>query len=317
MRFIKRKYEHLYEIKSPEKFDKQGKPKPVSIIGMDIDDLKDINIDVFETIKYKVYQVAYGYAKSLLITGQGGLGKSYDTEKALKETGKDYYSISGGISTAGLFELLFRRNGEIILFDDCDSVFDNPESINILKAALDSKPVRKISREIKTHFDTKGMTMKDIMANYLGDRERADNPHLFKSINQGRLPKSFTYTGRIIFISNLKGSEIDPTIITRVSAHVDVDLTHDEIMSRMRKIMKAVHKNVPMEKKEEVLRLVDYLSTNFVTRHPISIRGLINAIETRVANEFTTKIGGREIPMWQLLIKQDMLGKNPVRKPKD
>lgn len=243
---------------------------------------------------------------------------SYDTEQALEETRKDYYSVSGGISTAGLFELLFRRNGEIILFDDCDSVFDNPDSINILKAALDSKPVRKISRELKTHFDTKGMTMKDIMANYLGDRSKADNPTLFKSSNEGKLPKDFVYTGRIIFISNLKGSEIDPTIITRASAWVDVNLTHEEVIDRMRMVMKAVHKNVPMEKKEEVLNLIDFLNTNYITRSPLSIRGLINAIDTMKANDgLTTNFNGKKVPLWQVLIKRDMLGKNPVRKPKD
>lgn len=318
MRFItnRNRYNYLLrvnEIRSAYSNNDDGSER-VSIMDLDIEDLKSLRLDVFQEIELKVNQVAYGYANSLLITGSGGLGKSYDTEKALEKSNKDYESISGGISTAGLFELLFTRNGEIILFDDCDSVFDTQESVNILKAALDSKPTRKISRSIKTHFDTKGMTMDDIMANYTGDITKSHNRSLFDIKNKGKLPKTFIYTGKIIFISNLKGSEVDPTIITRVSAHVDVDLTHEEIINRMRMIIKNVRPNVPMEDKEEVLRLIDYLNTNYVTRYPITIRGLINAIDTRFANDFRTTINGKSIPMWQLLIKKDMLGNKIIKR---
>tara|TARA_R110000772_G_scaffold95789_2_gene194142 strand:+ start:456 stop:1478 length:1023 start_codon:yes stop_codon:yes gene_type:complete len=336
MKFVidKNRHEYLSRINEilanipPKNDNGDEKERPFSIADMDMDELDNLNLDVFDEIRLKVNQVAYGYANSLLITGQSGVGKSYDTEQALEKSNKEYESISGGVSTAGLFELLFVRNGEIILFDDCDSVFGSIESINILKSALDSKPIRKISRSIKSHFETKGMSQEDIMANYLGDytkmskSETSDNPnevarpHLFNIANKDKLPKNFIYTGRIIFISNFQKDEIDPTIITRASAHIDVNLTHDEIISRMRMVLKATYKNVPMEKKEEVLRLIDYLNTNYVTRHPLSIRGLINAIETRLANDFPTQINGRSIPMWQLLIKKNMLGKNSVRRPK-
>lgn len=329
MRFIIDKNKHEYLLRINEilsTIPEENRPDPNSIIGMDIDELNSINLDIFEEIKIKVNQVAYGYANSLVITGMSGVGKTHDTEEALDKSNKEYESISGGISTAGLFELLFTRNGEIILFDDCDSVFDTTDSVNILKAALDSKSVRKISRSLKTHFDTKGMSMEDIMANYEGDytkmsksevggnSNKAARPHLFNISNKGKLPKSFIYTGRIIFISNKKKSEIDPTIITRASAHIDVDLTHEKVLNRMRMVMRAIHPNISMQKKEEVLKLIDHLSTNYVTRHPITIRGLDNAIQTRISNDFMHQINGRSIPMWQLLIKNDMLGDNVIKR---
>ena len=289
--------------------------RPVTQSLMDMESLEDINIDVFEIIKYKVLQVAYGHAISLLITGQGGLGKSYEVEKALQDNRKEFEMISGGITSAGLFEFLFKHNGELVIFDDCDSVFGNIESVNILKAALDTKPVRKITRSVKGHFDVKGMTEQDIIANFEGDESKAQNKDLFDPSNKGKMPKAFVYTGRVIFISNLSSKEIDPTIITRTSAHIDVNLTHDEVIERMRNVMRHVHKDVPEHMKEETLQLMDFLSQNYVTRHPLTIRGFVNAIETRVANDKLTKeIGGKKYPVWQLLIKQDMLGANAVRR---
>jgi hypothetical protein len=331
MKFVinKNRHEYLRRINEvlaniPQNDDE--KPKPFSIADLNMDELDKLNLDVFDEIRLKVNQLAYGYAVSLVITGMSGVGKTHDTEQALINTNKDYESVSGGISTPGLFELLFTRNGEIILFDDCDSVFDNQDSINILKAALDSKKIRKISRSLKTHFDTKGMSQEDILANHLGDytkmskSEISENPnevarpHLFNISNKGKLPKNFIYTGRIIFISNYKKEDIDPTLVTRASANIDVKLTHDEVLARMKMILKFVYKNLSMDKKEEVLRLMDYLSTNYVTKNPLSIRGLINAIETRISNDFPTTINGRSIPMWQLLIKKEMLGKNAARR---
>tara|TARA_R110000772_G_scaffold20466_2_gene56675 strand:+ start:4214 stop:5191 length:978 start_codon:yes stop_codon:yes gene_type:complete len=307
---------HTTDNPNKEEFDEAGKPKTLNIMDMSVEDLDNINIDIFEILKYKVYQVAYGYATSLLITGQGGLGKSYDTEQALDDSKKPYESISGGISTAGLFELLFTRNGEIIVFDDCDSVFDSIDSVNILKAALDSKSIRKISRSLKTHFESKGMTLKDIMANYEGNIEKMGNKHLFDIKNKGKLPKTFPYSGRVIFISNLSSKDIDKVIIDRASAHIDVNLTHDEIINRMKMVIDVIHPDVPKEKKYKVLQLLDYLSTNYVTKKPLSIRGLLNAISTMISHDFTTKIGGRTIPMWQVLIKQDMIGKTVTRREK-
>lgn len=302
----------LESLEKDEEF-KDGRPIPLSLT--DLESLDDITIDVFELIKYKVLQVAYGHAKSLLITGLGGLGKSYEVEQALKENNKEYEMVSGGITTSGLYEFLFKYNGELIIFDDCDSVFGNLESVNVLKAALDTKPVRRISRPIKGYFNVKGMTQEDIMANYLGNENMSKNKSLFDVTNKGKMPQAFEYTGRIIFISNLTSKDVDPTIITRVSAHIDVSMTHDEVIDRMRMVMKHIHKDIPIKMKEEVLLLLDFLSRNYVTRHPLSIRGFGNAIETRVANDGLTKtIGSKVYPLWQIMIKQDMLGTNAVRR---
>lgn len=290
----------------------------VSIIDLPEDEVLDIKMDLFDLIKYKVYQIANPSSEtySLIITGLSGLGKTYDTEKALQDTRTDYKAITGGVSTSGLYDVLFRYHDKLILFDDCDSVFKSTDSVNMLKGALDSKKIRTLSREIATHFATDGMTMKDILGNHKGDKSIMDNPHLFDEKLEDKMPKNFNFTGRIVFISNLDGDEFDSALITRASAHIDIQMTRNEILDRMRKVMEKMHPEVSYEKKEEVLLLMDHLASTYKTRYPLSIRGLHNAIETRIMNDQLMNFGGKRIPRWQVMIKQDMVEKNAKRRKK-
>jgi hypothetical protein len=285
-----------------------------SIMDIPKEELYDLKLDVFELIREKVLQVAYGYANSLIITGGSGLGKTFEVTEALKESRANYKFVKGDITTSGLYELLFLNNDELIVFDDCDAVLTNVDP-NILKSALDSYPEREVSRELTSHFNTKNMSMKDILANYYGNQNEADNPKLFDPKNKGKLPKNFIFTGRVIFISNLKLKEVDANLITRATATIDVDLTHEEVLERLRKVMKAMKPKVPMEMKEEVLKLVDYLTMNFKTRHPLNIRTVANAIDTRTANDKRYKeIRGKRFPLWQLMIKEDLVGKKAEKR---
>ena len=74
--------------------------KPLSLIGMTDEELNETTIDVFEEIKAKTYQVRYGYANSLMITGQSGIGKTHTVREILKETDADYKFVAGDITTA-------------------------------------------------------------------------------------------------------------------------------------------------------------------------------------------------------------------------
>lgn len=68
-----------------------------------------------------------------------------------KLEGRDYIIQSGYISPLMLHELLskFKMSNQTIVFDDCDEVFNDPISTNLLKAAANTSSVRRVSYSSK------------------------------------------------------------------------------------------------------------------------------------------------------------------------
>lgn len=101
--------------------------------------------EIMEDITDVVNAVALGNVNGMMLSGKAGTGKTHTVTSALEKQSCHYVMISGSTSTPGIVETLYDNNNGVIVFDDCDSVFDEQESRNILKAALDTKKVRTIS----------------------------------------------------------------------------------------------------------------------------------------------------------------------------
>jgi len=201
--------------------------------------------EIMEDIADVVNAVALGNVNGLMISGKAGTGKTHTVTAALEKAGCQYQMISGSTSTPGIVETLYDNNNGVIVFDDCDSVFDEQESRNILKAALDTKKTRTISY------------MKKNPKFY--DPEKIMSPEQLEEVETaGRIPNRFEFTGRIIFISNLKKEKLDPDgAIRSRSLIIDVspdDLTIMERMKRMLKFMEPM--DMPMSEKEEVFEFI-------------------------------------------------------------
>ena len=150
---------------------------------------------------------ARNVVRGLVVSGPPGIGKSFGVEKQLeaanmfrKLQGKDpkYEVISGGISSIGLYQKLYynRSPEQVLVFDDCDGILFDEESLNLLKAALNSGDKRRIcwNKESRT------LAVEDI-------------------------PEQFDFEASIIFLSNI---DFERTINkgSRVAAHLEA------IMSR-------------------------------------------------------------------------------------
>jgi hypothetical protein len=142
---------------------------------------------------------------SFILTGSGGIGKTTAVLRSLTDMGfvedtpdkpsGDFMVIRGFSTPRALYETLFEYRNKILILDDADQVFKDPLGANLLKAALDDKKVRII--------------------NWNSSRENED------------IPPRFTYTGRIIFISNLSIENFPQAIVSR-SQKVDMTLTNEE-----------------------------------------------------------------------------------------
>ena len=224
----------------------------------------------FSFVEKLVSMVAGGVQPSAVITGSGGLGKTYTVTKTLESAG--YTDVSDlasfevgttvrkslsftmvkGYSTAkGLYRTLFENNGSIIVFDDCDAVLKDPVALNLLKGALDSYGKRIIS--------------------WNADMKDED------------LPRSFNFEGRVIFISNLGQDKIDQAIRSR-SMMIDLSMTTDQKIDRMEYIAGLAEFLPEYDKKvkTDALALIRELKDDV---SEISLRTLISVSKIRASNK--------------------------------
>lgn len=110
----------------------------------------------FEVLKDMTKAVKQGTVRAMIVTGPPGVGKSFGVEEVLSKDDlfdtlgqrkPKYEIVKGAMSAIGLYTKLYQysEKGNVIVFDDCDSVLLDDLSLNILKAALDSSKKRTIS----------------------------------------------------------------------------------------------------------------------------------------------------------------------------
>lgn len=109
----------------------------------------------FEVLKDMTKAVKEGTVRAMIVTGPPGVGKSFGVEEVLSRDDlfntlgnrrPKYEVVKGAMSAVGLYAKLYKysEKGNVIVFDDCDSVLLDDLSLNILKAALDSSKKRTI-----------------------------------------------------------------------------------------------------------------------------------------------------------------------------
>lgn len=224
----------------------------------------------FGFVSDMVTMLSQGHQSSVIVSGPGGLGKSFTVMDALRKSGLrdvsllDEAEVGSSINSAntfrvikgystpkGLYRILYENRNSVIVFDDCDSVLKDPVSLNLLKGALDSYSRRIISW-------------------------RAD----FKDED---LPNVFEFKGRVVFISNVPSQAMDQAIITRSMA-VDLTMTNRQKIERMHHLLEFADDFLPdfeMEHKVDAVLLLE----KFVDKiKELSLRSLIQVTNIRKSN---------------------------------
>jgi hypothetical protein len=167
----------------------------------------------FDILNDMAVALKNGDVRAMIVTGPPGVGKSYGIETTLEEQsgfdqliGREKYEVcKGAMTPIGLYAKLYEysRAGDVLVFDDCDSVLMDDLSLNILKAALDSGKRRRIYW----------------------------NADSSKLRSEG-IPNSFDFKGSVCFITNIK---FDNVKSKKLKDHLDalmsrchyIDLTMD------------------------------------------------------------------------------------------
>lgn len=88
--------------------------------------------------------VASGNANSCIISGSGGLGKTFTVVNTLLslgfKEGESFHHIKGYATSRGLFDAFNANQQGLFVFDDCDNILTDKAALNLLKGA--SSPIR-------------------------------------------------------------------------------------------------------------------------------------------------------------------------------
>ncbi len=164
-----------------------------------------------------------GDVRAMIVSGPPGVGKSFGVEQVLEKystistlsnTPPRHEVVKGAMSPIGLYKKLYELSHQdcVIVFDDCDSILLDDLSLNILKAALDSKKVRRICWNTDSH-----------------------------TLRRESVPNQFEFAGSVIFITNIK---FDNVKSKKLRDHLEalesrchyIDLTIDTLREKLLRI---------------------------------------------------------------------------------
>lgn len=164
-----------------------------------------------------------GDIRAMIVSGPPGVGKSYGVEQQMEKASlfdqltnsrTRYEVVKGAMTALGLYAVLYKYSDakNVLVFDDCDSVFQDDLALNILKAALDSGKSRRICWNSDSSL-----------------------------LNREGIPNSFEFKGSCIFITNLKFEHLKSK---KLQDHLEalqsrchfLDLTIDSARDKMLRI---------------------------------------------------------------------------------
>lgn len=231
--------------------------------------------ETFEILKDMTSAIASGVVKGLVVSGPAGIGKSHTVETTLKEElevvaklkgiTSMYECIHGAMSASVLYEKLwnFKDTCQVLVFDDCDGVLYDEDALNILKAALDSKPIRQINWNTNSYI----LDRKDI-------------------------PNSFEYKGSIVFITNIDFTQVRSP---RIANHLEAIVSRCHYMAlgikttreKMIHIRNVVDKTDMLKShgfgQSETDEVMEYVITNADKLREVSLRSCIKVADLRKA----------------------------------
>ena len=227
--------------------------------------VQEFNINKrFEFVNKLVTMTGQKKAKSVIISGPGGLGKTYSVMEALTKAGlkdlsaiteydvgktfdtrKCFKFIKGYSTPKGLYRTLFENRNMTLVFDDCDSVLRDPVALNLLKSALDSFGKRYISWNAETRGDDS-------------------------------LPTSFEFKGQIVFITNVSLDRLDQAVRSR-SMCIDLTMSAQDKLERMEEIAKS-DKFLPDAKSSSKADALTFLKDRKDEISDLNLRSLIQVV---------------------------------------
>ena len=224
----------------------------------------------FEILDQMTKAVKDGQIRAMIVSGPPGVGKSFGVEKVLlkselfnilAEKKPKFEVVKGAMSSIGLYSKLyeFSAEGNVVVFDDCDSILMEDLSLNILKGALDSGSRRFIS------WNTDSRILR----------------------SEG-IPDRFEFKGAAIFITNIKFEHVRSK---KLRDHLDalesrchyIDLQMDTAREKILRIRQVVKQGQMLERYDFDACVEDEL-IEFVEQNQDKLRELSLRMVLKIAD---------------------------------
>jgi hypothetical protein len=226
----------------------------------------------FEILDLMTKAVKDGQIRAMIVSGPPGVGKSFGVEKVLlkselfnilAEKKPKFEVVKGAMSSIGLYSKLyeFAAEGNVVVFDDCDSILMEDLSLNILKGALDSGSRRFIS------WNTDSRILR----------------------SEG-IPDRFEFKGAAIFITNIKFEHVrskklrDHLTALESRCHY-IDLQMDTNREKILRIRQVVKQGQMLERYEfpECVEdeLIEFVEQNQDRLRELSLRMVLKIADLR------------------------------------
>lgn len=225
----------------------------------------------FQILTDMTKAVKKGSVRALIVSGPPGVGKSFGVEDVLQKDDlfntlaqrpPKYEIVKGAMSALGLYAKLFqfKDRGNVVVFDDCDSVFFDDLSLNILKAALDSSKRRWIS------WNTDSRLLR----------------------TEG-IPDRFEFSAGAVFITNIKFEHVRSK---KLRDHLDalesrchyIDLQMDTTREKLLRIRQIVGDGMLQEyefEQHEKEEIVNFVADNAERIRELSLRMVLKIADLR------------------------------------
>lgn len=215
----------------------------------------------FNILEMMATGVCSGAVRSLIVSGAAGVGKSYTLERVLNESLNDesFTTVKGSITPVSLYQLLHRYSApnNVVVLDDADSILFDERGLNLLKGALDTNPIRKISWMSQTFEDSD-------------------------------TPNTFEYHGSMVFITNLDFQKIVDENKIKLAPHFRALLTRSLYLDLTLRseydvvcwIQKLIHDGMLVREgltQEQSYEVADYIRQNWQRLRTVSAREALKA----------------------------------------
>jgi DNA-binding NarL/FixJ family response regulator len=225
----------------------------------------------FQVLQDMTQAVKAGTVRAMIVTGPPGVGKSFGVEEVLSRQDlfntlgnkkPKYEIVKGAMSALGLYSKLyeFSDRGNVVVFDDCDSVLLDDLSLNILKAALDSSKKRTIAWNTDSRM-----------------------------LRQEGVPDRFEFKAGAIFITNIKFENVRSKKLQDHLAALEsrchyIDLQMDTDREKVLRI-KQITEDGMLEtydfENDEKTEIVDYIIENRAKMRELSLRTVLKVADLR------------------------------------